>query len=95
MGQNGLPGALRRLPDTPHRAAHRAEVLEIDDLKERLIEIDENLARVGLSVIDEGEQHEERQQIAEALGMARKAGGDHSAKFCAHRALTKLATPSY
>ena len=30
-----------------------------------LIEIDENLARVELSVIDQGEQHEEHQQVAE------------------------------
>ena len=34
--------------------------------------------RVGLSVIDEGEQHEERQQIAEALGVANQKGGDQS-----------------
>ncbi len=35
--------------------------------------------RVGLqSVIDEGEQHEERQQIAEALGVANPKGGDLS-----------------
>ena len=48
--------------------------IQVDDLKERLIEIDENLARVGLPVIDEGEQHEERQQIAEALGLATRKG---------------------
>lgn len=51
-----------------------AFVVEDDDLKNRLYEIDENLRRVDLTVYEQAQYAAERERVLEALGMRKKSG---------------------
>lgn len=60
-----------------------ANIVTVDDLRARLIEIDENLIRNELTELEQAEQHRERKEILEAIGAVRKHGGDR--KSSPHR----------
>lgn len=55
-----------------------AVVVELEDLKYDLAEIDENLIRLDIPVIDQADRMKRRQEIYQALGLSSEArGGDH------------------
>jgi len=97
------PIVVRRLPDgrfvlvaglhrlEAHRRLHRETILtriiEVSDLEAELIELDENLARIPLTVLERGEHLLRRKEIYEQLhpevkhgGAAGKSGGGKKAK---------------
>ncbi|MDP9458664.1 MAG: hypothetical protein M3Q60_23485 [Actinomycetota bacterium] len=49
-------------------------MVEEDDLRNRLIEIDENLQRFDLTVWEQAKHAEERERVLEALGHRRQPG---------------------
>ncbi len=54
-----------------------AVMVELEDLKYDLAEIDENLIRLDIPVIDQADRMKRRQEIYGALGLSSKHGGDH------------------
>ena len=53
-----------------------AVVVELEDLKRDLAEIDENLVRLDIPVIDQADRMKLRQHIYEGLGLTSEVGGD-------------------
>ena len=53
-----------------------AVVIELEDLKLDLVEIDENLVRLDIPVIDQADRMKRRQEIYGALGLTTVHGGD-------------------
>ena len=53
-----------------------AVVVELEDLKRDLAEIDENLVRLDIPVIDQADRMKLRQHIYEGLGLTSEHGGD-------------------
>lgn len=53
-----------------------ANVVGLEDLKYDLAEIDENLIRLDIPVIDQADRMKRRQEIYEALGLSVGPGGD-------------------
>lgn len=51
-----------------------AFIVEDDDLRNRLAEIDENLRRLDLTVYEQSKHAEERERVLEAMGKRREAG---------------------
>ncbi|MDC3956961.1 ParB N-terminal domain-containing protein [Polyangium jinanense] len=72
-----LVAGLHRLE--AHRKLHRktilARIIEVSDLEAELIELDENLARTELTVLERSEQLLRRKQIYERLHPETKQGG--------------------
>ena len=53
-----------------------AVVVELEDLRRDLVEIDENLIRLDIPVIDQADRMKRRQEIYQALGLNSEHGGD-------------------
>ena len=89
MQEVGQISAIALLPDGElvagaHRVAAakllgwrdiRAVIKEIDELDARLIEIDENLYRADLDVLEQAEHIQEREEILQAKGLRAARGG--------------------
>lgn len=58
-----------------------AFVVEDDELKNRLLEIDENLKRLDLTVWEQAKHAAERERILEALGQRARRGGSGSNQY--------------
>lgn len=67
-------------------------VVELEDLKYELAEIDENLIRLDIPLIDRAARLERRQQIYEVFYPVTSAGGDHkSTEYKEENQMAKLA----
>ena len=70
-----------------------AVVVELEDLRRDLVEIDENLIRLDIPVIDQADRMKRRQEIYQALGLSSKHGGDRkSAEYNEENQVATIAT---